>query len=235
MLCDMLDQYVLMETAGWIDERDETVVARRRRRARQRRALRTMSPRRAVIRWEPASGRSTSMTGKGGRTRRQILDSAIETFGRRGFQRTTMHDIAATAGVASGTVYQYFSDKGDVLRCLLADLETKLFLQTRVPVGPSGRMAARDSVLRYLEIYREHASVYGAWWQLLQPPTEFTSAWAALHGSFQRAWVKALSRGQGRRADRRRRRHRGHRRPHRGGLRALRPLTDRHGLGRRGR
>ncbi|MCW2991768.1 MAG: putative TetR family transcriptional regulator, partial [Solirubrobacterales bacterium] len=114
----------------------------------------------------------------------------------RGFQQTTMHDIAATAGVASGTAYQYFSDKADVLRCLLADLEDKLFRETRVPVGRSGRMAARDSVLRYLEVYREHAAIYGAWWQLLQPPTEFTSAWAALHNSFRRAWVKALDRGQ---------------------------------------
>ncbi|MCW2991697.1 MAG: putative TetR family transcriptional regulator, partial [Solirubrobacterales bacterium] len=82
-----------------------------------------MTPRRPVIEWEPASGRSAPVSGKGGRTRQQVLDSAVETFGRRGFQQTTMHDIAATAGVASGTAYQYFSDKADVLRCLLADLE----------------------------------------------------------------------------------------------------------------
>ncbi|MFL5846640.1 MAG: TetR/AcrR family transcriptional regulator [Solirubrobacteraceae bacterium] len=155
-----------------------------------------MSPRRAVVEWEPAAGRSAPLTGKGGRTRRQVLDSAIDTFARRGFQQTTMHDIAAAAGVASGTAYQYFSDKTDVLRCLLAELEAKLFRQTRVPVGASGRMEAHDSVLRYLEVYREHASIYGAWWQLLQPTTEFTAAWQALHGSFQRAWVKALRSGQ---------------------------------------
>jgi AcrR family transcriptional regulator len=120
----------------------------------------------------------------------------VRTFGRDGFTRTTMHDIGAEAGVASGTVYQYFSDKSDVLRCLLSRLEQRLVRDTRVPVGPSGRMEAYDSVLRYLAVYRANAPVYRAWWALLQPSSEFTEAWVGLLTRHRRAWARAIQRGR---------------------------------------
>lgn len=148
-----------------------------------------------VIKWSPADDRQAPTTGRGAATREAVLEAAERVFERGGFARTTMHDIAAEAGFASGTVYQYFEDKADVLRCLLARLEDQLFRETRVPTDAAGRMVARDSVLRYLQVYRDHAAIYRAWWELLQPPTEFTDAWEALHASYRRAWVRALERG----------------------------------------
>jgi AcrR family transcriptional regulator len=92
-----------------------------------------------------------------------------------------MLDIAQEAGVASGTVYRYFSDKADVLRCVLADLEDHLHRETRMPVDEGGRLIVRESVLRYLMIYRDYAAIYRAWWEFIDPPTEFTDAWIAVH------------------------------------------------------
>lgn len=47
--------------------------------------------------------------------REQILDAAITCFARNGFQRTTMADIAAEAGVSDTLAYRYFEGKSDIL------------------------------------------------------------------------------------------------------------------------
>lgn len=44
-------------------------------------------------------------------TRRKIYDAALELFREKGFEQTTMRDIAAKAGVALGAAYYYFSSK----------------------------------------------------------------------------------------------------------------------------
>jgi AcrR family transcriptional regulator len=41
----------------------------------------------------------------------RILDSAFIVFGERGFQATTLKEIAQGAGISSGSIYTYFSDK----------------------------------------------------------------------------------------------------------------------------
>lgn len=43
--------------------------------------------------------------------KRRILDAALELFGTQGFNGTTSKEIAAKAGVATGTFYRYFRDK----------------------------------------------------------------------------------------------------------------------------
>jgi len=46
----------------------------------------------------------------------RILEAAIAVFGERGFQVTTIKDIASGAGISSGSLYTYFSDKDDLFR-----------------------------------------------------------------------------------------------------------------------
>ncbi len=41
----------------------------------------------------------------------KILDSAFKVFGERGFAATTIKEIARGAGISSGSVYTYFTDK----------------------------------------------------------------------------------------------------------------------------
>jgi len=50
------------------------------------------------------------------RKRDALIDSAAIEFARHGFDTATAKSIAAAAGVATGTFYQYFSDKNDILR-----------------------------------------------------------------------------------------------------------------------
>ncbi len=58
--------------------------------------------------------------------RRDILDAATGLFRERGFDATTVQAIAASAGVAAGTVYLHFSSKEAVLAALHEDYEAGL-------------------------------------------------------------------------------------------------------------
>lgn len=51
------------------------------------------------------------MHAKSAETRARILDAAMELFRRQGFEETTMREIAAAAGVATGAAYYYFESK----------------------------------------------------------------------------------------------------------------------------
>lgn len=58
------------------------------------------------------------------RTRRQLIDAAIQVFSARGVVAATIQEIAAVAGMTTGTVYNHFSAKEDLLEAtgmLLAD------------------------------------------------------------------------------------------------------------------
>jgi AcrR family transcriptional regulator len=46
----------------------------------------------------------------------RILDSAFSVFGERGYQATTLKEIALGAGISSGSVYTYFSDKESLFK-----------------------------------------------------------------------------------------------------------------------
>jgi TetR/AcrR family fatty acid metabolism transcriptional regulator len=43
--------------------------------------------------------------------RNQILDAATTVFAEKGFQRATIRDVAKAAGIADGTIYNYFENK----------------------------------------------------------------------------------------------------------------------------
>lgn len=47
--------------------------------------------------------------------RKQILDAAAKVFGRKGYDRATIADIAREAQVAEGSIYNYFKNKEDLL------------------------------------------------------------------------------------------------------------------------
>lgn len=54
--------------------------------------------------------------------RTQIVTAAIKVFAERGFHRTTIRHIAKAAGVADGTIYNYFEDKTALLLAILDSL-----------------------------------------------------------------------------------------------------------------
>ena len=51
--------------------------------------------------------------------RERIIDTAVEAFSAHGIKSITMDDIATSLGISKRTLYEVFSDKGNVLEVLL--------------------------------------------------------------------------------------------------------------------
>lgn len=45
----------------------------------------------------------------------RIIGAALLVFAKKGFAKTTINDIAAAAGIGKGTVYEYFSNKEEIV------------------------------------------------------------------------------------------------------------------------
>jgi AcrR family transcriptional regulator len=61
------------------------------------------------------SDKSTSQQRLIEERRNQILDAAALLFARKGYKGATIREIAREAGVAEGTIYNYFDSKHDLL------------------------------------------------------------------------------------------------------------------------
>src|SRR5438445_2606103 len=65
--------------------------------------------------------------------RTAILDAARDLFSRKGYEETTIAEIAQAAGVAVGTVYLYFRNKHELLTGVALDFEASITGALRDP------------------------------------------------------------------------------------------------------
>ncbi len=61
--------------------------------------------------------------------RAAIMEAAFVLFGERGYENTSVADLATTAGIGKGTVYSYFRSKGEILLAFCEDELTCLHLE----------------------------------------------------------------------------------------------------------
>ena len=64
---------------------------------------------------KPLSPEIAQKTAKAQKTREAILKAALEQFGKKGYSRATMRDIAKQAGVSVGNAYYYFQSKEEMI------------------------------------------------------------------------------------------------------------------------
>ena len=69
--------------------------------------------------------------------RNQILDAAAKVFAEKGFHPTTIKDIATEAGIALGTIYNYFENKTALLLGIFERMRESI-IQENVPLAPDG-------------------------------------------------------------------------------------------------
>lgn len=58
--------------------------------------------------------------------REQIIDVAIDMFGRAGYYGASMNEIAEAAGVTKPVLYQHFDSKSDLYRALLDEVAHRM-------------------------------------------------------------------------------------------------------------
>jgi TetR/AcrR family transcriptional regulator, fatty acid metabolism regulator protein len=83
--------------------------------------------------------------------RQQILQAAIEIFGRNNFDDTSISEIARRAGVAEGTIYQYFKNKQDLFFSIPRE-KTKAF-STQLDLNLKGVTDAREKIKKFAWYY----------------------------------------------------------------------------------
>ena len=100
-----------------------------------------------------------------GRTRRLLLDAALDLFAEHGFSRTAMQDVVERAGMTKGAFYHHFNTKDDALRELhdefLDRVTAALGLALDRYTTPTEQLAqiAYDVAMVCI-IYQKHVAVF---------------------------------------------------------------------------
>ncbi|MEE4244307.1 MAG: TetR/AcrR family transcriptional regulator [Kangiellaceae bacterium] len=84
--------------------------------------------------------------------RRSLITAAQQCFVADGFDVTTAKSIAEQAGVATGTFYQYFDNKEDILRIVAAQRMTELDKQLPEAAFPVAQEQSKDVSELFLEV-----------------------------------------------------------------------------------
>jgi AcrR family transcriptional regulator len=98
-------------------------------------------------------------------TKRKIIDVALELFHRQGFAATTMEQIADTADVAKGTLYNHFATKeaivGEYMRRTVRENEpdaVKFFQE--LPDTRSRLYVFMEKIAEWTELNKEIVGIY---------------------------------------------------------------------------
>ncbi|MCD4700401.1 MAG: TetR/AcrR family transcriptional regulator [Candidatus Aegiribacteria sp.] len=91
------------------------------------------------------------------RARRAILEAARDMFFNRGFDETTIEEIAEEAEVAVGTVYNYFDSKSTLILAITAE-DTSRVLDDDFQIPES--FTALESVKLYINTFMKNMSIY---------------------------------------------------------------------------
>lgn len=95
--------------------------------------------------------------GPAGTVPRRLLSVATTLFAKQGFDRTSVQEIVATAGVTKGAMYHYFDSKDDLLHEIYARLlrlqieRLERFAGVEGPVARRVRAAAADVVVTTID------------------------------------------------------------------------------------
>ena len=79
--------------------------------------------------------------------RQEILDAALRLFGEKGYERTSIADIAKAVGVAQGLCYRYFPSKEALFDCAVDEYAGLLAGQLR-DAAADGRHTLRELIER---------------------------------------------------------------------------------------
>ena len=88
--------------------------------------------------------------------RRRLYETAIGLIAERGFEATTLRDVAKRAGVSPGLLYRYFPSKRAVVLALYEELSAEYAAKAALPAGRwrERAVAALRSSLRVLGPHR---------------------------------------------------------------------------------
>ncbi len=103
----------------------------------------------------------------------QMVRAAEEVFAERGYQATSMDEIAARVGVTKPMLYDYFGSKDGLLRACLGRARQQLHDQTVAAVAAGGE--PRELLLRAVRAFFAFVDEHAAAWSVLQSEAMLTA------------------------------------------------------------
>jgi AcrR family transcriptional regulator len=140
-------------------------------------------------------GRPPGETAQGVAARKRLYDTAIQLIGERGFDNTTLREVASRANVSVGLLYRYFPSKQAVVLALYDELSAEQV--ARAASMPRGRWRERFLVAleASLTILRPHRRTLAALIPVLvsnAPDGLFSSTTAFSRERVQRVYQDAV-------------------------------------------
>lgn len=105
-----------------------------------------------------------------GQKRKQIINGATSVFSKKGYYESTISEIAREAGVAEGTIYEYFKSKEDLL---ISIPEDKLGEFLDGIDGASSETKFRKMILDYLRFFNDRRDYTSILVLMLRPTRKF--------------------------------------------------------------
>lgn len=103
----------------------------------------------------------TKLSARGARTRQRLVQGAREVFERDGYLDARIVDIAAAAGIATGSFYTYFTGKAEAFAAVMAEVQEEMLhagiSDITDQTGIRQRIAATNRA--YLRAYRRNAKL----------------------------------------------------------------------------
>jgi len=97
--------------------------------------------------------------------RESIIQAAIEIFIKKGFQAATISEIAQRAGVAEGSIYQYFKNKEDLFFSIPVE-KTKEF-RTQLELHLAGILGTFNKIRKFVWYFLYFFSVNAEYGRML--------------------------------------------------------------------
>src|SRR5262245_17819346 len=80
--------------------------------------------------------------GKKARSRAKLIEAASAAIAERGFQNTSLDDIAARAGMTKGAIYSNFENKEELFLAVVREQNVRLDPKTEEGMAPADLMRA---------------------------------------------------------------------------------------------
>jgi TetR/AcrR family acrAB operon transcriptional repressor len=126
-----------------------------------------------------------------------ISDAALKVF-REGYPNTRMADIAKSAGIGKGTLYEYFKDKADILRFAF-DEYFSIFIEGAFEAmidkrEPSEKLISLiDFALQHAE---DHCAIYVDYFGVARTDKGGQFSLSTMYGQMKSILINLISEGQ---------------------------------------
>lgn len=133
---------------------------------------------------------------KGKRTEAAFLGAARQVFAEKGYFNAKISDIAAAAGRSTGSFYNYYDNKEQLLEALLEEFTSEVVSASLQSRGGNPREGVRAAVTAYWTTYKKYLPEMIGLFQMSMMDEAFRRRWRENRAAGIRAILMGLTSAQ---------------------------------------